>query len=148
MKRFMLLTLTAILACSALAGEIYSWKDKEGRTHYSDQPPVGVEAKPARAATAPASAASAAAALADKKRTYKEKAAANAKAEQKTAEEKKQADQKRQYCDSIRSRIATFETGGRLAHSVDGKRVLYTDDERATEIEKARAQFSSSQCEN
>jgi len=148
MKRFMLPTLTAILAYSALAGEVYSWKDKEGQTHYSDQAPVGVEAKPARAAAAPASTASAAAALADKKRAYKERAAASTKAELKASEEKKQADQKRQHCDSIKSRIATFETGGRLAHSVDGKRVLYTDDERAAEIEKARAQFSSSQCEN
>ncbi|MBS1154703.1 MAG: hypothetical protein H6R07_627 [Proteobacteria bacterium] len=39
MKRMTLLLLSMLLAGAAVAGQIYKWKDAEGKIHYSDTPP-------------------------------------------------------------------------------------------------------------
>ena len=37
-----IIVLCAVLACaSAAAGEVYKWKDKDGRVHYGDKPKTG-----------------------------------------------------------------------------------------------------------
>ncbi len=39
MKRMTLFLLSMLLAGAAVAGQIYKWKDAEGKIHYSDTPP-------------------------------------------------------------------------------------------------------------
>lgn len=47
--------LCALLAQSALSAELYRWKDKDGVTHYSDQPTPGAERMPMISAPPPGS---------------------------------------------------------------------------------------------
>ena len=44
-RRFAPLAILALLlAALPASGQVYSWKDKDGRTHYGDMPPPAVEA--------------------------------------------------------------------------------------------------------
>ena len=44
-RRFAPLAILALLlAALPASGQVYSWKDKDGRTHYGDMPPAAVEA--------------------------------------------------------------------------------------------------------
>ena len=52
MKNRLRLTAEIFLLCllllplsSAVSSEIYKWKDKDGKIHYSDTPPAGIEAE-------------------------------------------------------------------------------------------------------
>lgn len=147
MKRILLSSLMALITCSALASEIYSWKDKDGRTHYSDQPPATSKIKTLSGRAAPAPEASGGT-LAEKNRAFKERGAAKAEAEQKSAEEKKRSDAKRQYCADLKQRQDTFESGVRVTHVVGGENVYYSDEERAALSRKARADFAEAKCGN
>ena len=149
MKRILLSTLMALITCSAFAGEIYSWKDKDGRTHYADRPPADSKIKTLSGRAAPAPAASASgSALAEKNRAFKERSAAKAEAEQKSAEEAKRSEAKRQYCAELKQRRDTFESGVRITHVVGGENVYYSDEERAALSRKARADFAEAKCGN
>lgn len=147
MKRILLTALMTLISCSVLAGEIYSWKDKDGRTHYSDRPPADnkIQIKSGKSAPAPATAASASS-LAEKNRAFKERSAAKADAEQKSAEDKKRDDAKRQYCAELKQRLETFESGIRVTHVVGGENVYYTDEERSALSRKARADLAEAKC--
>ena len=48
MKHALIIALTAVilLPASLLAGEIYRWTDEAGNTHYSENPPPDVDARP------------------------------------------------------------------------------------------------------
>lgn len=147
MKRILLSTLMALITCSAFAGEIYSWKDKDGRTHYSDRPPADSKIKTLSGKAAPAPAASGGA-LAEKNRAFKERTAAKADAEQKSADEAKRSEAKRQYCAELKQRLDTFESGIRVTHVVGGENVYYSDEERSALSRKARADFAEAKCSN
>lgn len=45
---FLLSALALVLAAQSVTAEIYRWKDKDGRVHYSDNPPADAGAQPAR----------------------------------------------------------------------------------------------------
>lgn len=146
MKRLPLCALLLTFACGAFAGEIYTWKDKSGHIHYSDQPPADSSAQLKRgAAPAPASSASS---PAEKNRAFKERRATQAEAEQKSADEKKKAEAKHQYCSELKARSDTFESGVRVTHVVGGENVFYTDEERAAIARKARADLAEAKCGN
>lgn len=42
--RFMIVTVLTLAAAVAQAGEVYKWKDKDGRIHYGDRPKAGAQA--------------------------------------------------------------------------------------------------------
>lgn len=42
--RFTAVALLALAAVAAQAGEVYKWKDKDGRVHYGDRPKHGAQA--------------------------------------------------------------------------------------------------------
>lgn len=151
MKRLIVLPLMAVCVCAAPshAGDVYTWKDKSGRVHYADQPPPGVDAKLVtgiQAPTAPAPSGSTPAtgskALAEQNRSFAERRAAQADKDKAEADAAAREAQKRQYCESLRQRLAALETGGRLARVVDGERVVMTDEERSAELAKTRSQLT------
>ena len=45
MKRILIAAMMLALAAPAAAQQLYKWVDKDGKTHYSDTPPAGQEAK-------------------------------------------------------------------------------------------------------
>ena len=142
MKRLMLASLSALLAVTAAAGEVYTWKDKSGRVHYSDTPPADVDVKPLRTSPASEGTGTSSSSLADKNRAFNERQATQAAEAKKTADAQAKADVLRQHCAQLRNRIASFETGGRIAKTVDGERVIMGDDERLAEIERMKAQVA------
>ena len=46
-----LLPLLLAVACAAQAQQLYRWTDKDGKTHYGQNPPPGVTAKPVKDTT-------------------------------------------------------------------------------------------------
>ena len=147
--RLAVVLLLALGAASAAAGEIYTWKDSEGRVNYSDTPPPGNT--PARTLsgriteTPPAP-------LADKAQTEKRTPTAaeqeldfrkrraeasehQAKAEKAAAE----ADERRKNCEQARNQVAALESGQRVArYNEKGEREFLDDAQRAEEIDRAR----------
>ena len=106
-----------IALTGAASAEIYSWKDSNGRVHYSDQPPSNVEAKSMKKSAAamqqpeadqssvPTTVTSAPAAKGweDKDREFKERRAKQAEAEAKQKKEQADKDAKAQYCSDLAS---------------------------------------------
>ena len=165
---FRLLTIVAVLATISVAqAQIYTWKDASGRTHYSDQPPVGADAKtlrggarpgyaqpgsdtPAAGGSAPAANGSAPAANAsgpatwqdkdrDFKKRQKEKAEADAKAK-KEADEKAAKDQR---CSQMRNDLAGLTAGGRYARSnANGEKTYLDENQMNAEATRLRNQIS------
>lgn len=164
---FRLLTIVAILATATVAhAQIYTWKDASGRTHYSDQPPVGTDAKtlhgpsrnaasyggdtpaangsaPAANGSAPAANASAPATWQDRDRDFKkrqkEKAEADAKA-QKEAADKAAKDQR---CSQMRNELAALTNGGRFARAgANGEKTYLDENQMNAESTRLRNQIS------
>lgn len=112
--------------------QVYTWKDANGRTHFSDQPPADIEVKPARgnfvppqASEVPKTSGSAAASTdtkasgpkswEEKDREFTKRQQEKAEAEAKAKKEQEAKAQKAQYCSSLRSNLAMLERGGRVA---------------------------------
>jgi hypothetical protein len=148
--------LLLVLAAGANAadGEIYTWKDKDGRTHYADNPPSGNTPartlsgrstdKPASAAAsggdtpaavAPRSAPSAA----EQELEFRKRRAESAENQAKAEKAKAEAEEKRRNCERARNQLAALESGQRVARFNDkGEREFLDDAQRAQEVEAAR----------
>jgi hypothetical protein len=133
MNRVVVLAVALALAPMAW-GQLYKYTDKDGKVHYTDQPPANVDGKEIKAPppgpTAPAQA-------------TPEKAAAPAKgrpqaqAPQK-AEAALTAEQKAERCQAARENYANFLDGPvTMRNTKTGERVEL--DEKGIEAEKAKA---------
>lgn len=141
----LLLTLLAGLAPTAAQAQVYSWKDAQGRIHYSDLPSADPNAQPVNSVKArrpvdePSTSSAPAASGAAK--TWKEQdldfrqrkaASSENAAKQQEAEAQKQAQQSR--CDSMRRELATIQSGGRIGRSnAKGEIEVYDDAQRKSE---------------
>lgn len=147
--------LLAVLAATAYAGEIYNWKDSNGRANYADTPPPGntpirtlsgrtVEipmppqlenTKGAKPIASPA--AEETLELRKRQAQAADKQAQNEKAAADTAE-------KRANCDRARNYLTALESGQRVARFNDkGEREFLDDSQRAQEIESTRKSVDS-----
>jgi len=138
--------LLALLAQTALAADIYSWRDKDGRVHYSDvPPPAPVQPRSiGSAGPAPAPAAAAPARPANQELEFRKRRAQAAEAEAKLAKEKADAENARAQCDQARGQLATLESGRRIAqYNSAGELEVLDDAQRAANIERARAAVAS-----
>lgn len=138
MKRLILLCVACVLAPVASA-ELYKYIDKDGKTVYSDQPPPNVESKqvnvqPASGA-APAPAKSAVQRDKELEKGRQKNLADSKKAEAK-ANEAKAAEER---CAQATDRHKSLVEGGRIwKYDEKGDRTIMSDDEIASEREKAR----------
>ena len=135
-----LLTLTVTLP---VAAQVYSWKDENGRIHYSDTPPSGVDTKRVpgtRSAPTPATPASTQKTTAEKELEFRQRREAAAEAEAKAAKEKEIEDARMEACAQARNHLAALDSGERL-REIDSKtgETTYLNDERRA-AEKARVQ--------
>lgn len=146
----LLIVLAALGASSTTLAEIYKWKDANGHVHFSDQPPPDAVTTKLKGASSTATAAPAADASAPAPKTLREKEqdAKQRKAEQDAAAEKKKqekerAEQKAQYCSSLRNNLAMLKQGGRVGTPNEkGELDLYSDDRIAKEIERLNDQIA------
>jgi hypothetical protein len=134
MKRIALALIA--LALAPLAGaQLYKWVDKDGKVHYSDQPPPAQAAKQINVAPGPAPAPSALA----KDKALEKTRAESRDAAKKAEETEKVAKQRQEECDRARSYLKGLENGGRfVTFDAKGERVFLEQDQIDAEIAKAR----------
>jgi hypothetical protein len=142
MPRLLPLALVLLLATPAIAGDIYTWRDKDGRVQYSDMPPPGVDARSIKAQ--PSFSGDSDSSWKDKDRAFEERQKVRTDAAKKSADEASQAAAQKQRCDEQKSRLESFQIGGRLAKMENGQRVIIPDEERLAEIERMKSEIAQS----
>lgn len=136
--------------CSAQ--QLYSWKDKSGRKHYSDAPPADVNAKPVKntalpdagSSDAPPSTPAAAPAgktMAEKELEFRQRRAQTAENEAKAKAEKEQKEQLAKQCEDARNYLKSYERGPVTKPNAKGGHDYLTDAERNKLIEDQRKQI-------
>jgi len=135
MKRMLIIAMALAVAPLASA-ELYKYVDKNGKTVYTDQPPVDADAK--RISAPPAAAAPAKSYVERDKETEKgrEKSRDQAK---KAAETDKAEQAKKQRCEQARGNLQIYTDGGRIMKTNDkGERDYMSDEEIAAERAKTQ----------
>ncbi len=123
-------------------GQVYSWKDANGKIHYGDRPPAERQPDARKLAPAPASDDIAAARKAAAERQFNEREK-QAKIEEGTRkpEDPAQAKQREENCRQARSNLAGIESGQlRFTTNTQGERIALEGSVREAEL--ARAQKS------
>ena len=143
---FSLLVLALYLASPAGA-EIYQWKDQNGKTVISDQPPMRqTPTKKIGDTSAGDGASSKQPSLADRDMEFRKR---QQEAQERAEKEKKEtaaAADKKDNCQNAREQLRLMESGERIALRDDkGERYYLDDAQRAQETDKAR-RFIESQC--
>lgn len=165
--------LIAIGLPSAALAQAYKWRDEKGQTVYSDQPPpknippgnILQAPKPLAAALAAAASAptSGAAVSAPAGKAAAKPAAPKSVAEQEADFKKRQLDSQKKgkdaadkaaeeqrlvaACAGLRQAVAGLEAGQRISrHDEKGERYFINDEQRATEIAKAKQDMAASKC--
>jgi Domain of unknown function (DUF4124) len=128
---------------TSVRAEVYKWVDKDGKVHYSDQPPLSGEGKkmkrkttdtPAAAAPAPSANTSAkpAATAADQELEYRKRKAEKEELEKKQQTEADAAQKNKEYCNNLKGELRSHGDGTRLVrHNDKGERIFLDDKERA-----------------
>lgn len=146
-----------MLAAFSAAAQIYTWTDKDGRTHYADTPPKSGEVKmigPIRRPPPPpqdeaeggeggagttgtpadAAAAQKPPALAERELEFRKRRAAEAEAQAKAEQETKREEERQRACSQARAQLAALQGGQRVARfSEDGSREFLDDAARQQE---------------
>jgi hypothetical protein len=134
MKRLTVL----ILACAfaPLAGaQLYKYVDKDGKTVYSDQPPVNTDSKQIAPPSAPAAASKS---FLERDKELEKTRAENREKAKKSDETAKRAQDDQERCAQARSILQTYTDGGRIYTYKQGERTLMEDNELDAAREKAR----------
>lgn len=144
--------IVALLLCTSPAAfgqGIYSWKDAQGQTHYSDLPPPDAKVRTLRQApltgSKPAtstddSAAPATPSYAEQELAFRKRRAEAAEAEEKARKEKSNDEARQRDCADARAQLTALESGQRMTRfNENGERVFMDDDERSAAIERSRA---------
>lgn len=138
MKRLLIGIAACTLATGAFA-ELYKYVDKDGKTVYSDQPPVGVDAKQL---SAPPPATPAAKSFVERD---KEAQKARDEAKKKTGKSEdvaKNAQLAEARCKEAKTQHQTYVEGGRLFKTDEkGERVFLGDDEINAERERTKREM-------
>ena len=145
MKRLLIIAIACLAAPSASA-ELYKYVDKDGKTVYSDQPPVNIDAKQLNiqsgaSTNAPAPGAAAKTALERDKELQKGREDVRERAK-KSDESTKQAQAQEQACAQARSAYQLYADGGRITKYNDkGERVYLGDQEIEAERERSKREM-------
>jgi len=145
MKRLIVLAAALAIAPAAFA-QLYKYVDKDGKTVYTDQPPVNTDSKQIRVQPGPPPAPPAATKTAVDQDKDLEKARKKGREEAKKAEDKEvNAQAQEERCAGARNNYAIYLEGTRLMkRSPSGERVFMEEAEIATEKEKARLEVEKS----
>ena len=166
MKPAVVVFIAGLAAAFSVSAQVYQWKDKDGRIHFSDRPPPnqpGVQAQPPKPPPAMViepepNEAEATEGVEDgvepKKATastpekseaqqrdeeFRKRRAAAAEAREKAERDAANAAQRQQDCQRARAQHAALSSGQRIAHPTEGGgRRFLNDEERAAEITRVR----------
>ncbi len=144
MKRFAL-TVFALFIASVANAQIYQWKDENGKTFYSDKPPVGNARQQKKIdADAPVSGTSAQKSAADRELEFRKRQKESQDTGEKTKKDQAAASDMKENCESARRHLQLLESGERVALRDDkGERYYMEDAQREQEIAKARQTVQS-----
>lgn len=143
MKHLTLVVLATLLAQgAALSAEVYTWKDKNGRVHYSDQPNADPNAKSISTTESSGGVGLTSKQNAESTRALNEQQGKRGDAEKQTAEDAARKAQRDAACNALKDRITLFEQGGRIVTSKGGEREFLSDEQIASELSKMKAQQS------
>jgi len=135
MNRFLIVAL-ACLAAPLASAELYKYVDKDGKTIYSDQPPINVDSRqlniPSTAIATPASPAKSALDRDKDLQKGRDEARERAKKSEQAA---KQSQAQEQACTTARENLRVYTDGGRVTRYDDKGERVFMDDQ---EIEAAR----------
>jgi hypothetical protein len=145
MKRLSL-AVAALLAATAVNAQIYEWKDENGKTVYSDMPPVGAARSVQKIETgAPATNAPSQKTAADREMDFRKRQKDAQDSAGKTQKEQAAATDKKDNCDKARLYLQSLESGERIAlRDEKGERYFMEDGQRQQEIAKAQQAVQSS----
>lgn len=158
MFRFVKPAATIVLLGFAVCAQaqIYTWKDANGRTYYGDQPPPGVDARPAgtaRANSVPAPAAATTAGASapkangpktwqEKDQEFRQRQAESAEKTAKQQEANAKQQEKTAQCNELRRQLTAVESGARIGRTNSkGEMEVFDDAQRKTESQRLRGQI-------
>ena len=136
MKRFIAIAF-ALAIVPVAWGQFYKWVDKDGKVHYSDQPPTTQESKQINVQTGGGTAPAPPAAQKDKE--AEKGRLDNKDAAQKSDDDAKRAAYNADRCNRARGYLKTLTDGGRIVN-YDSKGERQILDDAQIEAEKVRAQ--------
>jgi hypothetical protein len=156
--------LVALLCALPAAAQIYSWKDKDGKVHYSDTPPPSGEvnvirgapgARPAPPAAPESTGAPGATdpakeqdpsrppTLAEREQAFRERRAAEAEAQAKAEDEAGREAERQRFCEQAKNQLGALESGQRVTRfNAAGEREFLDDAARSAEIARLQQQVS------
>ncbi len=135
MKRIALVALCLLLAPLASA-QLYKWVDKDGKVHYSDQPPPATATKQINVAPGPSGPAPSAI---EKDKALEKARTESRDAAKKSEEKEKVAKQREAECGKAKSYLQGLDNGGRfVTFDEKGNRVFMEADQIEAEKAKAR----------
>ena len=136
-----IIVLAAALAFAPVAlAQLYKYVDKDGKTVYSDQPPVNIDSKqlnaPARSAPAAAAAAAPVKSAVERDKDLENSREESRERQKKAADAEKKSAEAEARCSQSKSAYATYADGGRILKYNDKGEREYLGD---AEIEQERA---------
>jgi len=140
--------LLALIATTALGGEVYTWKDAKGKVHYSDTPPPDSDAKTMRSANSAATPAASAPApkksLAEQELDFRKRKTEGEEARAKAEKDKADTEEKSKNCEQAKAQLQALESGQRIArYNAQGERIVLDDAGREQETTSARKSVQS-----
>ena len=130
----------ALLAATAVSAQVYEWKDAQGKTHYSDKPPVGtaqVQKIAAPESSAPSN--SAEKTTADRELEFRKRQKDAQESAEKAKKDQAASTDQKDNCEKARRALEVLESGERIAlRDGQGERYYLDDAQRQQETAKAR----------
>ena len=141
MKHALITALIAVLIPASLhAGEIYRWTDESGNTHYSENPPQGVDAEPMNVQTRSSEARNTNGAPKEERSSPQQSDGAdNSGQSDKALSDQEQQDQeaidrvRQRNCEKARKALKTLAQNARIQVEEDGERRYLSPEEKEAE---------------
>ncbi|OHC11622.1 MAG: glycosyltransferase [Pseudomonadales bacterium GWC1_66_9] len=135
-----LTSLLLTLGTTAMAGQVYTWVDKQGVTHFSEQPPSD-QASSTLSTAAPPPRLPAAEKLPPPPSSDPDQEGIERKVKRDIAI---QEAKRREYCETIRTNLAQLENNPRLRAQINGEMRRLTEEERQARIAEAKRAIEGS----
>ncbi|GAB3370747.1 DUF4124 domain-containing protein [Azotobacter armeniacus] len=134
MRHMILTSLLLTLGTTAMAGQVYTWVDKQGVTHFSEQPPN--DQASTTLSTAP---------LAPRLPALERLPPVQSSDPEQEAVERRvkrdvaiQETKRREYCETVRANLTQLENNPRLRAQINGEMRRLTEEERQARIAEAK----------
>ena len=139
------LAVAVLLAATVANAEIYQWKDKNGKTIFSDKPPAENVVEQKKVVSDPSTAGAATPkTTADRELEFRKRQKESQDSSEKAKTEAAAAAEKQENCVRTRRYLTTLESGERVSLRDDkGERYFMDDAQREQETAKARQELQT-----